>query len=701
MGDEAVLAGVLAALRQVDPAVTPVVLSRDPPGTARRHGVASVPRHLVGAWRALRGAEVLISGGGSLLQDITSARSPLYYLAVLEMARRAGALTVWFAQGIGPLRRPSIRRLVARAARQARLIVVRDEASRAELVSMGVDPALVRVAADAAWLLPVPGDERGVSSAGPSVPSEVGSRPTAAACLQGAGRPLRLGLVWRSWPGRPVGDVTAGQALGRALAARVRSSGCPAEVRVLAMQPQADREACRRLARACAAAYGEAAGPGRTFHAQAVEAPGDPRRFVELLADLDGVISARLHGLVLAAAAGVPFVGVAWDPKLVAFLKEMAWPLPALAPQRLGEAAEWEGALEALASQGAALREQLARSCELMRQRARQGAVWLAEVLQEAAEGRRGHASRKAAAAEARPQAPTEAPASGDPQAGPEPHAGAEAFAGKSARNRVSVLGVGVDRVGLEDAVARLADHLGTTPPVASGMQVVVTLNPEMVMHARRTPDFAAQLQAADLVVADGTGIVWAARLAGSPLPGRVPGIDLAERLLKVCAERACGVFLLGGRPGVAEEAARRLAQRLPGLVVVGTHHGYFTPGSSEEEALLAQLQQSRPDLVLVGMGSPRQELWLFRHRRRLQGCVRVAVGVGGSLDVWAARVRRAPSLFRRTGTEWLFRLITQPWRARRMAALPSFTVHAVLDAVRGCLERRLVHHRMLPRRPV
>lgn len=670
MGDEAVLAGVLEALRQVDPALTPVVLSADPAATARRFGVASAPRGLAGAWRALRGADVLISGGGSLLQDVTSARSPLYYLAVLEMAHRAGAAVVWFAQGMGPLRRPLIRRLVARAARQARLIVVRDEASRAELLSMGVDPDRVRVGADAAWLLAVPGGDGGGSDGAHRAASGVSSRQLPVVSELSPGRPLRLGVVWRSWPGRSVGDEAAGRALGQALAAWTRASGRPAKVRVLAMQPQADMGACERLARACTAACAEAAGPQGTCRAEVAGAPAEPWRFVELLADLDGVVSARLHGLVLAAAVGVPFVGVAWDPKLVAFLSEMAWPLPPLAPERLGEPAAWAAALEALASPGVDLQERLARGCSAMRQRARQGVAWLARALQETRE-RRCDRDRKLPAA------------GGEPQPGAQPSASPSA-ASKPAGQRVRVLGIPVDAVDLAGAVERLARHLEASPSCLSAMQVVVTLNPEMVMHALRRADFAARLQEADLVVADGTGIVWAARLAGSPLPGRVPGVDLAERLLEVCAARAVGVFLLGARPGVAEEAARRLERRLPGLGVVGTHHGYFAPGSPEEQALLATLERVRPGLLLVGMGSPRQEEWLLGHRTRLQGCVRVAVGVGGSFDVWAGRVRRAPAVFRRTGTEWLFRLVTQPWRARRMTALPRFAAAAALYAVQA-----------------
>lgn len=253
-------------------------------------------------------------------------------------------------------------------------------------------------------------------------------------------------------------------------------------------------------------------------------------------------------------------------------------------------------------------------------------------------------------------------------------------------RLRVRLFGLDVDAVTARQATACLREHLarhgcGQKPDLP--VQVVVTLNPEMVMQARRDLGFLRLLEQADWRVPDGVGIVWACRLLGQPVPERVAGIELAEALLQACAELKVGAFLLGGRPGVAEEAARRLARRIRGLEVTGSWHGYFAEGSPEEQQLLEKLRQLRPGLLLVGMGSPRQERWMMRHRSQLQGAVAVAVGVGGSLDVWAGRVARAPWLFRRTGTEWLYRLLRQPWRARRMLALPQFAWLAVREAAR------------------
>lgn len=215
------------------------------------------------------------------------------------------------------------------------------------------------------------------------------------------------------------------------------------------------------------------------------------------------------------------------------------------------------------------------------------------------------------------------------------------------------------------------------------GFHLVATANPEAVLLAGGNPELARVLDAAALVVADGVGVVWASRRLGVPLPERVPGIELAEGLLGLCAAEGLAVFLLGGRPGaggrpgVAEAAARALSQRWPGLRVAGTWHGYF--GAGEEPAVLCAVAEAAPALLLCGMGCPRQELWLARHADFLERCgVRVGVGVGGALDVWSGRVRRAPASLRRLGLEWLWRLAQEPGRLRRQVRLLRFVLEVL-----------------------
>lgn len=209
--------------------------------------------------------------------------------------------------------------------------------------------------------------------------------------------------------------------------------------------------------------------------------------------------------------------------------------------------------------------------------------------------------------------------------------------------------------------------------------RLLATVNPEFVMHARRDREFAAILESADLCLPDGIGVVWAARRAGCDLRDRVTGSDLLPALAAECARRGWRPFFLGAQPGVAEEAALRLAERCPGFQVAGTHAG--SPRPDDDPDALERIRSARPDLLLVAYGHPQQEKWVARNRERLP--VPVAIGVGGSFDFAAGRVRRAPGWMRRIHLEWFYRLLRQPWRARRMAALPVFAV-AVLRSKGG-----------------
>lgn len=250
-------------------------------------------------------------------------------------------------------------------------------------------------------------------------------------------------------------------------------------------------------------------------------------------------------------------------------------------------------------------------------------------------------------------------------------------------KERVRVMGIGLDSVTQEEAIEQvvrwmLADeHPG---------RHIVTANPEMVMAALADPALADVLQRADLVVADGIGLVWASRMLGAPVPERVAGIDLTEALLARAAELGWRVFLLGAEPGVAEQAAAKLTQRCAGLQIVGTHHGYFS--RDEENALVATIEESDADLVLVAMGVPRQELWIDRMRPRLP--VRVWIGVGGAFDVFAGKVRRAPRWVQRIGFEWFYRIAQDPRRRlKRALVLPRFAVRVLAERWAARRQRR------------
>ena len=204
----------------------------------------------------------------------------------------------------------------------------------------------------------------------------------------------------------------------------------------------------------------------------------------------------------------------------------------------------------------------------------------------------------------------------------------------------------------------------------------VVTLNAEMVMQAESNPALAAIIQQADLVIPDGSGIVLYLRLQGK-MVRRCPGIELAESLLKqsIGAETPPAVFFYGGKPGEAERAALVWQERLPGLAIAGTQHGYLAPG--EHQQLQQTLTALQPQLIFVGLGVPRQELWISEHRALCPQAI--WVGVGGSFDIWAGIKSRAPAWVGNMHLEWLYRLLQEPWRWRRMLALPRFAWRALV----------------------
>lgn len=233
----------------------------------------------------------------------------------------------------------------------------------------------------------------------------------------------------------------------------------------------------------------------------------------------------------------------------------------------------------------------------------------------------------------------------------------------------VSILGVRVDALTWEAFETRAAAFVSSGRP-----HQVVTVNPEFVMAAQRDPAFSRVLAAADLALADGWGLLWAARRLGRPLPARITGSDGVPRLAALAAQGGWRVFLLGAAPGVAEQAAHVLCARHPALQIAGVFAG--SPAAAEEEAIVARIAAARPHVLLVAYGAPGQDLWIARTQPRLQ--IPLAMGVGGALDFIAGVRRRAPVWMQRARLEWLFRLAQEPWRWRRQLALPRF-VWAVL----------------------
>lgn len=238
---------------------------------------------------------------------------------------------------------------------------------------------------------------------------------------------------------------------------------------------------------------------------------------------------------------------------------------------------------------------------------------------------------------------------------------------------RTDILGVAFDNVTMAEAVDRAMALLEREGP-----HLVVTPNAEIVQQARSDPEFAALIAQADLVLPDGVGVVYASKILGRPLKGRVPGVDFAGALMDRMAKSNKRLFLLGAKPGVAEEAARRLTAQHPGLTVCGVHDGYFR----EDAPVVQAIREAGADVVFVCLGAPKQEKWAAAHGGETGA--RLLVGLGGSLDVFAGQVDRAPESWQRLGLEWLYRAIRQPSRFKRVARLPGFLLSAVGARIQG-----------------
>jgi len=241
---------------------------------------------------------------------------------------------------------------------------------------------------------------------------------------------------------------------------------------------------------------------------------------------------------------------------------------------------------------------------------------------------------------------------------------------------RVNVLGIGFDRLDLTSAAERVAERHSRDERT-----FVITANPEFVMLSRRDRELGAIARAADLVVADGTGVLLASRLLGDPLPSRVPGRLLVPAILGRIAPLGVSVFLLGAGPGVAERAGAELARRIPLLRVVGTYAG--TPSPAEDDAIRERIRAAAPRVLLVAYGMPAQERWIARNLPQLPS-LRVAIGVGGVFDQLAGRVRLPPAMIHAVGFEWLWRLAFEPRRWRRQRVLPLFAALVVRQRVFG-----------------
>ena len=229
---------------------------------------------------------------------------------------------------------------------------------------------------------------------------------------------------------------------------------------------------------------------------------------------------------------------------------------------------------------------------------------------------------------------------------------------------KVNILGAKIDRIAMAEAKDIAMSFFET-----EGKKVIYTPNSEIILYASRNKEFMDKLNSADLMIADGIGVVYGAKVLRNSLPERVAGFDLLKTILPLMAKKGLSLYLLGSKPGVSEKAGENLLKDYPGIKIAGTHDGYF----KDDEEVIADINAKKPDLLLVCLGFPKQENWIYDNREKLQ--VKAMIGAGGCLDVFSGTVERAPEFYCKHGLEWFYRLKKEPWRFKRMTALPVFAL--------------------------
>lgn len=244
-------------------------------------------------------------------------------------------------------------------------------------------------------------------------------------------------------------------------------------------------------------------------------------------------------------------------------------------------------------------------------------------------------------------------------------------------RDMIKILGVNIDKITLNGATERVRLFLEDSD--LRKPRVIYTPNTEVVMIARNNDKLKKMINKADMIIPDGIGLVHASRIKKNKLPERVTGFDISVELLKIANEKGYSLFILGGQEGVAEEAIHNITQEYPNLRISGYNHGYFKGahiglgGHEEELEVLDKINESQSDILFVGLGVPKQEIWIDENLDKLK--CKVIIGNGGTVDVLAGRVPRAPEIYQKMGLEWLYRLIKEPKRIKRQMVLPLFVL--------------------------
>lgn len=244
---------------------------------------------------------------------------------------------------------------------------------------------------------------------------------------------------------------------------------------------------------------------------------------------------------------------------------------------------------------------------------------------------------------------------------------------GENMRNTIEIVGIKVDNVNYVEAEKRVDEYLE-----GDKLNMIFTPNGEILLNAVKDREFGDLLNEAQLVIPDGIGVVIASKFYGTPLKERVTGVDLTNRILAIAAGKGSKVYILGAAKEVVTAAADKIKEQYEGINIVGIRDGYFS--EDEETEIIEDINIKEADILLVALGVPKQEFFIYNHRNELK--VKLAISIGGSLDVISGRLKRAPEFYQRMGLEWLYRLIQEPSRLKRIMALPKFILLALYDSI-------------------
>ncbi|MCT4611894.1 MAG: WecB/TagA/CpsF family glycosyltransferase [Clostridia bacterium] len=241
---------------------------------------------------------------------------------------------------------------------------------------------------------------------------------------------------------------------------------------------------------------------------------------------------------------------------------------------------------------------------------------------------------------------------------------------------KIKVLGVNFSNLKMTEVIDRVLGYLKE-----DRLHTIYTPNPEILMRAEKDEEFRAILNVSDLVIPDGIGVIIASKILGNPLKERVPGYDTVQNIFGQVCYLEKSVYFLGAGPGIAETAAKNMAEKYPGLKIAGFRDGYFKP--EDEEKVIEEINKTNPDILIVGFGAPKQEKFIFRNREKLNA--KIAIGAGGSIDGMSGKFKRAPLMWQKMGFEWLYRVILEPKRIKRIAfVIPAFLIKIFILKLKG-----------------